>query len=65
MSEEWYDEDDELAEEILTLEAFFDERTMSVHLVENNPPRAKRGEPGKEDGSFFAAFNISVSKTFI
>ncbi|MGD9381423.1 MAG: ATPase, T2SS/T4P/T4SS family, partial [Candidatus Thorarchaeota archaeon] len=46
MSEEWYDEDDELAEEILTLEAFFDERTMSVHLVENNPPRAKRGEPG-------------------
>jgi ATPase len=46
LSEEWYDEDDELAEEILTLEAFFDERTMSVHLVENNPPRAKRGEPG-------------------
>ena len=46
MSDEWYDEDDELAEEILTLEAFFDERTMSVHLVENNPPRAKRGEPG-------------------
>ena len=46
MSEEWYDDDEELAEEILTLEAFFDERTMSVHLVENNPPRAKRGEPG-------------------
>lgn len=31
---------------IVTLEEFFDERTMSVHLVENNPPRAKRGEPG-------------------
>ncbi|MFW9793479.1 MAG: ATPase, T2SS/T4P/T4SS family [Candidatus Thorarchaeota archaeon] len=34
------------SEEILTLNAFFDEHTMSVHLVENNPPRAKRGEPG-------------------
>ena len=34
------------SEEILTLKAFFDEHTMSVHLVENNPPRAKRGEPG-------------------
>jgi ATPase len=34
------------SDEILTLKAFFDERTMSVHLVENNPPRAKRGEPG-------------------
>jgi ATPase len=33
-------------DEIVTLEAFFDEKTMSVHLVENNPPRAKRGEPG-------------------
>ncbi len=31
---------------IVTLEEFFDDRTMSVHLVENNPPRAKRGEPG-------------------
>ncbi|NHI90392.1 MAG: hypothetical protein EAX87_12775 [Candidatus Thorarchaeota archaeon] len=37
---------DEDSEEILTLKAFFDEHTMSVHLVENNPPRAKRGEPG-------------------
>jgi len=37
-----FDEDDE----IVTLKAFFDERTMSVHLVEKNPPRAKRGEPG-------------------
>jgi ATPase len=46
LSDEWYDDDEELAEEILTLEAFFDERTMSVHLVENNPPRAKRGAPG-------------------
>ncbi|MFW9769617.1 MAG: ATPase, T2SS/T4P/T4SS family [Candidatus Thorarchaeota archaeon] len=33
-------------DELLTLDAFFDEHTMSVHLVENNPPRAKRGEPG-------------------
>ena len=46
MNEEWYDDDEDLAEEILTLEAFFDAHTMSVHLVENNPPRAKRGEPG-------------------
>ena len=38
--------DDQYDEEILTLDAFFDERTMSVHLVENNPPRAKRGAPG-------------------
>lgn len=34
------------SEEILTLKAFFDDHTMSVHLIENNPPRAKRGEPG-------------------
>lgn len=34
------------SDEILTLKAFFDEQTMSVHLVEYNPPRAKRGEPG-------------------
>lgn len=33
-------------EEIVNLEAFFDEHTMSVHLVERNPPRAKRGAPG-------------------
>ncbi len=33
-------------DEIVTLEAFFDEKTMSVHLIERNPPRAKRGEPG-------------------
>ncbi len=33
-------------DEIVTLKAFFDEKTMSVHLVEKNPPRAKRGEPG-------------------
>jgi ATPase len=32
--------------EIVTLEEFFDEKTMSVHLVEKNPPRAKRGAPG-------------------
>ena len=40
------DDGSEFGEEIFTLEAFFDEHTMSVHLVENNPPRAKRGEPG-------------------
>ena len=34
------------SEEIVTLKAFFDEHTMSVHLIERNPPRAKRGTPG-------------------
>jgi len=34
------------SDEILTLKAFFDEHTMSVHLIERNPPRAKRGAPG-------------------
>lgn len=38
--------DNEDREEIMTLKAFFDDHTMSVHLIENNPPRAKRGEPG-------------------
>lgn len=38
--------DDDYDKEIVSLEAFFDEKTMSVHLVENNPPRAKRGAPG-------------------
>lgn len=33
-------------DELVTLREFFDDHTMSVHLVENNPPRAKRGEPG-------------------
>lgn len=42
MSEEYDDYEDE----IITLKEFFDDHTMSVHLVENNPPRAKRGEPG-------------------
>ena len=37
---------DDYDDEILTLKAFFDDKTMSVHLVERNPPRAKRGEPG-------------------
>ena len=37
---EWYDD------EIDILESYFDEHTMSVHLIENNPPRAKRGSPG-------------------
>ena len=42
MNDDWiYDE-----EEIMKLNAFFDDHTMSVHLVENNPPRAKRGSPG-------------------
>jgi ATPase len=41
------DDDNSLeSEEILTLKAFFDEHTMSVHLIERNPPRAKRGTPG-------------------
>jgi ATPase len=43
---DWID-DDNYEEEILTLNAFFDDHTMSVHLVENNPPRAKRGSPGE------------------
>ncbi|MHA1480837.1 MAG: PINc/VapC family ATPase, partial [Candidatus Thorarchaeota archaeon] len=38
--------DDDYSDEMLNLDMFFDERTMSVHLVENNPPRAKRGAPG-------------------
>ena len=40
------DNGSEYDDEIVTLEAFFDDKTMSVHLVEKNPPRAKRGEPG-------------------
>ena len=41
MSEDWEEQED-----LLTLKAFFDDHTMSVHLVEGCPPRAKRGEPG-------------------
>jgi len=37
---------EETNDEIVTLEAFFYVHTMSVHLVEKNPPRAKRGAPG-------------------
>ncbi|KSW12336.1 ATPase [Pyrodictium occultum] len=33
-------------EEKLRLEEFFDENTMSVHLKEGSPPRAKKGTPG-------------------
>ena len=44
MSDDW--DDFEYDEEIMTLKAFFDDHTMSVHLVEKNPPLAKRGEPG-------------------
>ncbi|MFW9918179.1 MAG: ATPase, T2SS/T4P/T4SS family [Candidatus Thorarchaeota archaeon] len=40
--DDWIEND----EEIVKLDAFFDEHTMSVHLIENNPPRAKRGMPG-------------------
>ncbi len=47
MNDDWDDFED--SEDILTLKAFFDDRTMSVHLVEKNPPRAKRGEPGNWD----------------
>ncbi|MHA1905748.1 MAG: ATPase, T2SS/T4P/T4SS family [Candidatus Thorarchaeota archaeon] len=42
MNDDWINDD----EELVRLDAFFDEQTMSVHLVENNPPRAKRGAPG-------------------
>jgi len=31
----------------LKIESFFDKQTMSVHIRENTPPTAKRGEPGK------------------
>lgn len=41
-NDDWVNDD----EELVKLDAFFDEKTMSVHLVENNPPRAKRGAPG-------------------
>lgn len=44
MTNEWFDSEDN--EGLVSLDGFFDEHTMSVHLVENNPPRAKRGEPG-------------------
>ena len=44
MRDDW--SDFEYDEEIMSLKAFFDDHTMSVHLVEKNPPRAKRGEPG-------------------
>ncbi|TXT56810.1 MAG: putative KH and PIN-domain containing protein [Candidatus Thorarchaeota archaeon] len=43
MTDEW---DEDFEEHIEALEKFFDEHTMSVHLVERNPPRAKRGGPG-------------------
>ncbi|MBD3404658.1 MAG: hypothetical protein GF411_00810 [Candidatus Lokiarchaeota archaeon] len=43
MNDDW---DEDFEEHITALEKFFDERTMSVHLVERNPPRAKRGGPG-------------------
>jgi len=36
-------------EYISRLEDFFDDQTMSVHLIEKNPPRAKRGQPGNWD----------------
>ncbi len=44
MNDDW--DDFEYDEDIMTLKAFFDDHTMSVHLIEKNPPRAKRGEPG-------------------
>lgn len=36
----------EQAVKILTLEKYFDENTMSVHLKENCKPKAKKGTPG-------------------
>lgn len=32
---------------LMTLEKFFDDKTMSVHLKEGAPPYAKQGKPGK------------------
>ncbi len=50
MRRRWYDDDYDNAvdyeQEIRLLESFFDENTMSVHLIENTPPRAKKGAPG-------------------
>lgn len=40
------DDNGQQSDAIFNLEAFFDEHTMSVHLIERNPPRAKRGTPG-------------------
>ena len=40
------DDNGQQSDAIFNLEAFFDEHTMSVHLIERNPPRAKRGAPG-------------------
>jgi len=34
-------------EKILAISRFFDEETMSVHLKERCPPRAKKGKPGR------------------
>ncbi|MCI4397012.1 MAG: Flp pilus assembly complex ATPase component TadA [Thermoprotei archaeon] len=34
------------AQPVLRIEKFFDESTMSVHLVEDNFPMAKKGKPG-------------------
>ena len=34
-------------EERLVIEKFFDENTMSIHLKEGVPPRAKKGTPGE------------------
>ncbi|MCF2137314.1 MAG: Flp pilus assembly complex ATPase component TadA [Candidatus Thorarchaeota archaeon] len=39
---DWYDDEGDIS----VLESYFDQHTMSVHLIENNPPRAKRGAPG-------------------
>ncbi len=48
MRRRWYDDEEDVdyEQEIRLLESFFDENTMSVHLIENTPPRAKRGSPG-------------------
>jgi len=39
----------EVIKKTLTLEGFFDDTTMSVHLRESVPPFAKKGMPGKWD----------------
>ncbi len=37
----------EFRQQTLSIERFFDENTMSVHLKEGSEPRAKRGRPGE------------------
>ena len=47
----------------IKLEAFFDEKTMSVHLRENSFPFAKKGSPGNWD--FVKIRNKKLTRTEI